>query len=368
MEKKPIYVTEPHLPDFDSYVELLRGIWDRKLLTNQGPLVRQLESSLQSCLGLEHEPLAVCNGSLGLQIALKTLPRKGKIITTPFSYVATASCPLWEGFDVKFADIEPDYLTLDPKKVEPLINENTVAILGTHVFGNPCDVEAFEKLGNKYDLPIIYDAAHAFGVKYKGRSILEWGDASMVSFHATKLFHTVEGGMVYSPDRSRLEKMEWMRRFGHDGPDAFHGVGINAKLSEVHAAVGLATLAEIDLILEKRKSLYELYMHELFGCEYLTPSIQLREGVGWNYSYFPVLFETEIELTKALSALESSNYIAKRYFHPALNRSNEVVGSSCESCPVAESVSARSLALPFASSYTDAQVRDVCRIIKTSRK
>ena len=228
---KKINVTEPFLPPFEEYVEYLKGIWERNWLTNQGPLVQEFEQKLQAYHQLSMPVHCVANGSLGLQIALKALGVKGEVVTTPFSYVATTACPLWEGCTVKFVDIEPDTLTIDPKAVEAAITPKTEAILATHVFGNPCDVEALDAIAAKHGIAMIYDAAHAFGVTYNGKSLLEYGDASMVSLHATKLFHAVEGGFIVAKDPVVSEKMEWMRRFGHKGQEEFHGVGINAKMS-----------------------------------------------------------------------------------------------------------------------------------------
>ena len=253
MSNKPIQVTEPFLPPLEEYVEYLKGIWGRNQLTNQGPLVQELEHKIQVYHQIDMPVHCVTNGGLGLQIILKALGVNGEVITTPFSYVATASCPLWEGCSVKFADIEPDHLTIDPAAVEAAIGPDTEAIVATHVFGNPCDCEALEAIASKHGLALIFDAAHAFGVRYKGKSILEYGDASMVSLHATKLLHAVEGGFVVAKDPLVAEKIEWMRRFGHKGPEEFYGVGINAKMSELHAAMGLCNLRHLEAILKKRQ-------------------------------------------------------------------------------------------------------------------
>ena len=320
---KRINVTEPFLPPLEEYVEYLQGIWDRNWLTNQGPLVRELEQRLQDYHQLAFPVHCVANGSLGLQITLKALGVKGELITTPFSYVATTACPLWEGCTIKFADIEPDTLTIDPRAVEAAITPQTEAILATHVFGNPCDVEALDAIAGKHGLAMIYDAAHAFGVTYKGKSILEYGDASMVSLHATKLMHSVEGGFTVAKDLAVSEKMEWMRRFGHKGTEEFHGVGINAKMSEFHAAMGLCNLNHIDGILEKRKTICAAYDQTLFSHHSSAINDQLssivyREGTSRNYAYYPVIFDSEQMLLSAMQRCNDADIFPRRYFYPSL--------------------------------------------------
>jgi dTDP-4-amino-4,6-dideoxygalactose transaminase len=353
---KRINVTEPFLPPFEEYVEYLKGIWERNWLTNQGPLVRELEQKLQEYHQLTMPVHCVANGSLGLQIALKALGVKGEVITTPFSYVATTACPLWEGCTVKFADIEPDTLTIDPRAVEAAITPKTEAILATHVFGNPCDCEALEAIAKKHGIALIFDAAHAFGVTYKGKSVLDYGDASMVSLHATKLFHSVEGGFIVAKDPAVSEKMEWMRRFGHKGQEEFHGVGTNAKLSELHAAMGLCNTRHIDTLLETRKKIcgsYDKFLRSQgqFGTQ------KLRDGSNMNYSYYPVLFETEASLISALRRLQQISIFPRRYFYPSL----ESIFDRCDymSLDISIDVSKRIVCLPLFSSMTDDDVQRV---------
>ena len=358
---KQINVTEPYLPPFEEYVEYLKGIWERNWLTNQGPLVQELEQKLQDYHQLSMPVHCVTNGALGLQITLKALGVKGEVVTTPFSYVATTACPLWESCTVKFADIEPDTLTIDPKAVEAAITSKTEAILATHVFGNPCDCEALEAIAKKHGLALIFDAAHAFGVTYKGKSILEYGDASMVSLHATKLMHAVEGGFIVAKDPAVSEKMEWMRRFGHKGQDEFHGVGTNAKMSELHAAMGLCCLNHIDEILEKRKAVCEAYDAALFHLASLnsdprTPISQLlstityREAASRNYAYYPVLFKNEVALLTGLQRLRSKEIYPRRYFYPSLDRIEHL--SIVNECSASRDAASRSLCLPLAESFT----------------
>lgn len=352
---KQIQVTEPFLPPLEEYVEYLKGIWERNWLTNQGPLVQEFEQKLQGYHQLSMPVHCVANGSLGLQIALKALDIKGEIITTPFSYVATTACPLWEGCTVKFADIEPDTLTIDPKAVEAAITSKTEAILATHVFGNPCDCEALEAIAKKHGLALIFDAAHAFGVTYKGKSVLEYGDASMVSLHATKLFHAVEGGFIVSKDPAVSEKMEWMRRFGHKGPEEFHGVGMNAKLSEFHAAMGLCNLNHIDEILAKRQAISEFYDEELIASQPTAlRSLVYREEASRNFAYYPVLFNSEQSLLSAMQSLSVAGIFARRYFYPDLS---ECFASSSGKCTISIEISKRSLCLPLSVSLSIEQAR-----------
>lgn len=342
---KPINITEPYLPPIDEYVQYLRGIWDRKWLTNHGPLVVELENKIKNYHRLQIAGHCVANGAMGLQLLLKAYAVQGEVITTPFSYVATTSCPLWEGCSVKFVDIEPDSLTIDPRAVESAITPQTEAILATHVYGNPCDVEELEVIASKHGLLLLFDAAHAFGVSYNGGSVLNYGDASMLSLHATKLMHAVEGGYVVAKDHLVVEKIEWMRRFGHDGTEAFHGVGINAKMSEFHAAMGLCVFKHIDRVVAQRRLLSELYDTELPDA---ARPIQYREGATRNYSYYPVLFESEDQLLAVVEALERSNIFPRRYFYPLLNEFDFPGSNTHNDCDVARLVSGRILCLPMA--------------------
>lgn len=360
---KKINVTEPYLPPFEEYVEYLRGIWDRNWLTNQGPLVRELEQKLQEYHRLNVLVHCVANGSLGLQIALKALGVKGEVITAPFSYVATVSCPIWEGCSLRYADIEPDSLTINPLAVEAAITPQTEAILATHVFGNPCDVEALEVIAAKHGLALIFDAAHAFGVRYKDRSLLEYGDVSMVSLHATKLMHSVEGGFLVSSNQDVAARIEWMRRFGHCGFEDFHGVGINAKMSEFHAAMGLCNLKYLDRLTEIRKDLVRRYEERLF-CEsrLQLEGLSFRDGSTQNCSYFPIIFNSESDLLKVVAALNQQEIFPRRYFYPSLNLVSSLIVSS-EEMPESSSISKKILCLPLSASLTTSDVDRISNII-----
>lgn len=367
---KPINVTVPFLPPLEEYIEYLKGIWERNWLTNQGPLVQELEQKLRAYHQTELPLHCLANGGLGLQIALKALGVGGEVITTPFSYVATASCPLWEGCSLRFADIEPDHLTIHPEAVEAAITPKTEAIVATHIFGNPCDVETLDAIAAKHGLAMIYDAAHAFGVRYKGKSILEYGDVSMVSLHATKLFHTVEGGFVVAKNPAVAARIEWMRRFGHKGQDEFHGVGINAKMNELHAAMGLCNLKYLDCILAKRKACTEAYDKALFQdsnfeLKALISGFHYREGASRNYSYYPVLFERKNELLDTLIKMQNSQVLARRYFYPSLDVAS--LGLASGEAIISRQVAEKILCLPLSSDMTVESFQRVLSCLHTKQ-
>jgi dTDP-4-amino-4,6-dideoxygalactose transaminase len=250
-----IQVTKPFLPPINEYMAQVHRAYDNQWLTNRGELVLELETKVQEYLGSEAKPLIMNNGTIPLQIALKLLGNGGEVITTPFSYVATTSTIVWEGCIPVFVDINPVYWTIDETKIEQAITDKTTCILATHVFGNPCNVNEIDRIAKKYNLYVIYDAAHCFGVKYKGKSIFDWGDISTCSFHATKVFHTGEGGAAFVNNSELYGKVYYSHNFGHDGPEAFHGVGINGKKSELNAAMGLAVLPYMDEIITRRKEI-----------------------------------------------------------------------------------------------------------------
>jgi len=362
-QNRPIPVTEPFLPPLEEYVEYLKGIWDRNWLTNQGPLVKELERKLAGYHGLEEPVACVANGGLALQILLRAMDVRGEVITTPFSYVATASCPLWEGCTVKFADIDPVHLTLDPEAAEAAITSDTEAILATHVYGNPCDVEAFERIGKKHGIAILYDAAHAFGVKYKAKSVLKWGDGSIVSMHATKLFHSVEGGFIASRDVHIREKVSWMHRFGHQGPEKFHGVGINAKMSELHAAMGLANFPYLSKLISTRRRICAVYDQCFRGQSGVHSAFRVREETEWNASYYPILLKSASLRSDVEALLQKQQIFPRRYFHPPLHAVESLVGSMVE-LPVAQDVSERILCLPLSNALEENQTKMIADAIK----
>src|SRR5690554_599865 len=310
-----IPVTKPFLPPQEEYEKYLSGIWKRQWLTNMGPLASELEMKLKEHLKVKHL-LFVTNGTVALQMAIKALDLKGEIITTPFSFIATTSSIVWEGCTPIFVDIDRQSLNIDPAKIEAAITENTSAILATHVFGNPCDVEAIDKIAKKHDLKVIYDAAHAFGVTINGKSVFEYGDISTCSLHATKLYHSGEGGLVITKDPALLKKLAYIRNFGFNGPEAFAELGINGKNSEFHAAMGLVNLSHIDNIYQSRKALTERYDEKLKNFKTRKPA--WHEYASLNYAYYPVIFSDHELMKRCMEKLKASEIFTRRYFYPSL--------------------------------------------------
>jgi dTDP-4-amino-4,6-dideoxygalactose transaminase len=357
-----INVTKPFLPDLSEYVGYLEDIWERGWLTNNGPLVNKLESELSNYLETPNV-LYLNNGTFALQVAIKALGLTGEIITTPFSYVATTSSIVWEGLVPIFADIDPNTFNINPNEIEKLITPSTSAILATHCFGNPCDILKIETIAKKHDLKVIYDAAHCFGTKYQGKSIFNFGDISTTSFHATKLFHTIEGGAVFSKDTEYIKTMAFMRNFGHDGKEKFDSVGVNGKNSEFHAAMGLVNLKHVDDILASRKKQCLFYDKNLKELPLSRPHT-LPEAEQ-NYSYYPVLFESHDQLMKTMKALNEHWIYPRRYFYPSLNQLPYVEG---QSMPVSEDISQRIICLPLYVSLSEAEQELIIKLIKKSFK
>ena len=352
-----IPVTKPFSPPMDEYTRYLEGVWQRNWFTNNGPLVNDLEIKIKRKLDVPHF-LFTGNGTIAIQIALKAMGIKGKVITTPFSYVATTSSISWEGCTPVFADIDLHTFNINPALIESLIDNDTQAILATHCFGNPCAIDAIEKIATKYNLKVIYDAAHAFGTKYKGESIFKFGDVSVTSFHATKLYHSIEGGGLFTMSSEIARVMAYMRNFGHDGPEHFQGEGINGKNSEFHAAMGLVNLNYVDKILEKRKELSENYNQLLDELDITRQQIELN--TDYNFSYYPVLFKDETTLLKMKKSLEEYEIFTRRYFYPALNRLPYV---TFQDTPVAEDISRRILCLPLYHELSFLEQEIIARIL-----
>lgn len=336
-----IPVTKPFLPPIEEYENYLKGIWERQHLTNQGPLVLELERKLGEFLGLK-DVLFLSNGTIAIQIAIKALGLTGEIITTPFSYVATTSSIVWENCKPVFVDIDKDTFNINPKLIEQAITPKTSAILATHVFGNPCDIDAIQQLADKYDLKVIYDAAHCFGTTYKNKSVFAFGDVVTTSFHATKLFHTTEGGAVFSQNEQIIHTMKYMRNFGHNGPEAFQGLGVNGKNSEFHAAMGLCNLNHIEAIMENRKLQSEIYDDMLQNIPFQKPLLN-PESV-FNFAYYPVVFETHAIMVKVKGALEKEEIFPRRYFYPSLSSLPYV---DTFQTPVSDDIANRILCLPL---------------------
>jgi dTDP-4-amino-4,6-dideoxygalactose transaminase len=352
-----INVTKPFLPPAEEYKAYIDQIWERNWLTNNGPLVNELELRLKQYLDIDHL-LYLNNGTIALQIAIKALELKGDIITTPFSYIATTSSIVWEGCRPIFVDIDPDTLNIDDKKIEAAITENTSAIIATHTYGNPCNIDAIQAIADKHNLKVIYDAAHCFGTMYKGKSVFTFGDISTTSFHATKVFHTIEGGAVFTRDAALLKKMAYMRNFGHNGPADFAEVGINGKNSEFHAAMGLVNLNHIQSILQRRILQYEKYNEWM---KYLNlKNIKIIAHSNANFSYYPVIFDTETALLKAVEMLNGHWVYPRRYFYPSLSTLNYVQSIPT---PVCDEVSSKVLCLPLYYSLSMEEIDFICRLL-----
>ena len=351
-----INVTKPYLPERNKLDRYIDRIYDTVWLTNNGPLVKELTERLQEYLGVHHL-LLVSNGTLALQITYRALGISGHAITTPFSFVATTSSLVWEGIEPVFADIDSETFCLDPGEIEKAITPDTQAIVPVHVFGGACDVEAIDKLATKKGLKTIYDASHAFGVKYKDKGILEYGDAATLSFHATKLYHTIEGGAIAFKNEDDYERAKLLINFGIDGPDSIAGLGINAKMNEFQAAMGLAVLDDIDLIMEKRAEVWNYYE------EKLKDHFQLQQripGCSNNYAYFPVLFEDENSLLRAKEKLIQNDIHPRRYFYPSLDSVDYVKGANMK---VSRDISGRILCLPIYTELLLEEIDGICSVL-----
>ena len=353
-----INVTKTYLPPLDEYMRYLEGIWTRGHVTNFGPLVLELETRLKEYLGVKHL-FFVSNGTIALQIAIKALDLQGDILTTPFSYVATTSSIAWEGCRPVFVDIEPHTLCLNPDLIEQSITPSTSAILPTHVYGYPCDVEKIQEIAERHHLKVIYDAAHAFGVRYKDTPLINYGNISTLSFHATKLFHTVEGGAVVTNDDNLAERIGYLMNFGHKSENEFSGAGINGKNSEFHAAMGLCILPRIPELISRRKELSALYDLLLRDSCLKTPN--RNQFTDLNYAYYPVIFPSELLLLRTIQSLNSIDIFPRRYFYQSLNTLTYVAASRM---PVAEDISSRVLCLPLSNYLLDEEVQLITGTIR----
>lgn len=353
-----IQVTKPFLPPVEEYKSYIDKIWKRQWLTNMGPLSSELEMQLKDFLHLDHL-LFVTNGTVALQLAIKALDLKGEIITTPFSFVATTSTIVWENCSPVFVDIDEKSLNIDANKIEAAITDKTSAILATHVYGNPCEIDKIEEIAQKHNLKVIYDGAHAFSVNYKGKSIFEYGDISTCSLHATKLYHSTEGGLVITKEANVLKKLALMRNFGISDFNQFGELGINGKNSEFHAAMGLTNLKYIDDIIEKRKELslqYDLGLKNLKG---FMPTWNINSKP--NYAYYPVVFETEQLLLNVMEELGKNQIFTRRYFYPSLATALPYLQPT--DLPITDDISKRVLCLPLYYDLTVEEVNLITRLI-----
>jgi len=364
-----IPVTKPYLPDREKLKSYIDGIYERHWFTNNGQLVQDLTRRLEDYLGVENL-LLVANGTLALQIAYRALglstARPGeqpKAITTPFTFIATASSLKWDRVEPVFVDIDPETWCLAPENIEAAIAPSVRAIVPVHVFGNACKVEAIAAIAQKHDLKVIYDGSHAFGVKYNGESLLKHGDAVTLSFHATKLFHTGEGGAIVFKRKEDLERAKKMINFGITGPETIEELGINAKMSELQAAMGLCVLDEIEENLEARAEVWHRYE------ESLADSLQLqvkRESLIYNYAYFPVVFESEEQALRVAAALKENGVLARRYFYPSLESVEYIAAYSDQ--PVSKDIASRILCLPIFSQLSQSEQSNVLQVIEAELK
>lgn len=343
------------MPPKEEYQAYLDEIYETNWLTNNGPLLQRLEGKLKEYLDLE-SLIYVTNGTIALQLAIKALELQGEIITTPYSYCATTTSILWENCKPVFVDINSNDFNINVDLIEAKITENTSAILATHVYGNPCDVEAIERIAKKYNIPVLYDAAHAFGVKLNGKSLLAYGNISTCSFHATKVFHTVEGGSIcVNGNEALAEKIWYYRSFGHVN-DNYVSLGINGKNSEFHAAMGLTNLPHVKDIIRQRKDIFEIYDKHLNFDHIFRPYTEQKD-FEYNYAYYPVVFENKEVTDEIIAKLKADDVFPRRYFYPSLNTVSYV--ESTDICPISESVSHRVLSLPL---YPGLPASDVIRI------
>jgi hypothetical protein len=358
MNNKPIYVTQPSLPPLEEYTKLLEEIWESGILTHNGPKVIQLENDLKHKLGVDHLSV-VANGTLAIQIAIRALELKGEIITSAFSWIATVSAIKYEGCKPVFCDADPNSFNIDVQKIEELINENTVAIMPVHVFGTPCNVHAIEKIAKKHNLKVIYDAAHAVGSTVDGESALNFGDISATSLHGTKLLNTAEGGACITSDKELDTIMRRIRFFGHNEQKDVVMDGFNGKMTEVHAALGIANLKYYDEVLKDRKEKYQIY----FDILSTSGKFQFQDlSIGeTNYSYFPIVFKSEEEMLKVIARLNKENIYPRRYFYPSLNTYTKIVDYFY--CPVSEDISSRIICLPLYKNLKTKDIKRICNIL-----
>ena len=365
--KNKIFITEPFLPPLDEYVEYLKKIWESKQLTNNGVFHQQFETELANYLGVKYVSL-FNNATTALLVGIKALDLSGEVITTPYSFVATAHAIKWNGLDPVFVDIELDYCNLDSNKIEDAITEKTTALLPVHVYGNPCDTDRIKTIAEKYNLKVIYDAAHAFGVKKDGNSILNEGDLSILSFHATKVFNTFEGGAIVSHSAEMKKKIDDLKNFGFQDQVTVEGIGINGKMNEMQASMGLLQLKYFDQVIEKRKRITEIYrkgFKNVKGIRYLAD----LEDVKYNYAYFPI-FINENEYGKSrddvYNALKKHNIYGRIYFYPLISRFSaykDLFSSKSANLSMAEKISEDVICLPIYPDLSTDQVNYIISVI-----
>jgi dTDP-4-amino-4,6-dideoxygalactose transaminase len=350
---KKIFVTKPSLAPLEEVTELMKGIWKTGIMTHNGPIVQRFEKELSEFLGVP-KTVACVNGTMALQMAIRALKLQGEIITTPFTFIATSNAILWEYCTPVFVDIDPETFNIDPKKIEEKITYHTVGIMPVHVFGNACDIESIDNIAKYHNLKVIYDAAHAMGVNYKGKSIFQYGDISCTSLHATKMLNTVEGGACFTLNEELDEKLRRIRFFGFENHTDIVEDGTNAKMTEVHAAVGVCNLKYLNKFLADRKEKYAYYKKQLSE----IPSLRFQKITeDCNCSYMPVIYQTEDDLLKVQAALNAEEIYPRRYFYPSINTFTRIF--PYVNCPESESLAPCSMCLPL---YYDLKYEDIDRI------
>lgn len=354
---KKINVTKAYLPPFEEYTSLISRIWENNFLTNYGPLNNELVEKLKEYIGAENLHY-VTNGTLAIQLAIESLNApEGEIITTPFSFIATTNSIVWEKYKPVFVDIDSNNFGIDPSKIESAINDKTRAILAVHCYGFPCDVEKIDQIGKQYNIPVIYDAAHCFGEIYNGKSLYKYGDISCSSLHATKVFHSVEGGLIIVNNEKYDKKVNAIKNFGYEDGE-YKYAGINGKDSEFHAAMGICVLNHFDEIVEHRKAVYNKYTELL--SEYVTIP-KFPDGLVPNYIYYPVIFDSEEQLLKVMEDLNVKGVNIRRYFYPSLNTLSFY--GTLDKCPISEDISKRIACLPIDSYISLEDVEYVANLI-----
>lgn len=366
MKRKPIYVTSPLMPDYDDFTALVRQLWDTRLLTNNGPLLRRLEEEIGAYLGERHVSV-YANGTLPLLAAFRALGLKGEVITTPYTFVATSHALTWCGLTPVYADIDPATGNLDPASVESLVGPRTCAILPVHVYGRPCRTEEIEEIARRHGLKVVYDAAHAFGVRCGGRPITSWGDVATLSFHATKVFSTIEGGAVVCRDGEMKKEFDRLRNFGFESETCISAVGINAKLDEMRAAFGLLNLRKVDDAIERRKAATALYRTLLGGQEHISLPPEPESGLRHNYSHFPIVASGNELREKIYSTLRSEGIFPRRYFYPLVTDFKPY--NACRGAgetPNARALSERVLCLPLHADLPSEEIHRIADLVRLS--
>ena len=364
---EPVYVTQPYLPPLEEFIPYLQEIWDNKILTNGGPFHQQLEQALCEYLGVEHLALFT-NGTIALVTALQALRITGEVITTPYSFVATAHSLLWNGIKPVFVDVDPDTLNMDPARIEAAITPHTTAIMPVHCYGHPCDVEAIQEIADIYNLRVIYDAAHAFGVQDAHGSVLKHGDLSVLSFHATKVFNTFEGGAIVCPDAKTKQRIDHLKNFGFVDEVTVVAPGINGKMSEFNAALGLLQLQHIDQAMERRKKIDTVYREQLAGLKGIHCLNDAGEKVA-NYSYFPILVQADYPLSRdaLYQKLKDHDIYARRYFYPLISDFPMYRGMPSAqrgNLPVATDAAEKVLCLPIYPNLSDESVDRIVGLLR----